>query len=789
MTRDGLTAAEVEDRVRRGLVNEVPPAPSRTVTEILRANVLTRFNALIGLLVVIVLASGSPQDALFGGVIIANSVIGIIQEVRAKRTLDQLAVLSAPAAHVVRDGKVVEMSVDHIVLDDVIELQPGGQVVADAEVIESDALEIDESLLTGEADPEVKSPGSELFSGSFVVTGSGRARVTKVGADAYAAKLAEEARRFSLANSELRTSIDKIVTWVSWALIPAAIGLVWSQLRQPGKSVGDALVAAVAGMVGMVPEGLVLLTSVAFAVGVVRLAKRRTLVQELPAVEILARVDVVCLDKTGTITEGTMVVDRLECVSDEYDATSIDNALAAIAWADPNPNPTQQALADRYAEAPLDWTRVGGVPFSSARKWSATGFEHHGWWLFGAPEMILAESAFAAVTDRVSAAAEDGLRVLLLAHSSEAIDADADGLPDDLGAVALVMLTDKIRPDARATLEYFAHQGVTLKVISGDNPATVAAVAARAGLAGAESAVDARTLPDDPEALADAVEATTVFGRVSPHQKREMVKALQSRGHTVAMTGDGVNDVLALKDADCGIAMASGSEATRAVAQIVLLDSSFAGLPAVVADGRRVINNLQRVAGLYLTKTTYAVIFAFVTGALALDFPFLPRHLTLISTLCIGVPSFLLALAPNTDRVRGDFLRRVARDSVPFGVICAVATLVTYVVARRHYTPADPQSLALMEQQTAATMTLAGCSLIVLLRNARPLVGWKLALVIAMGGAVALAFVTPMGRDFFALNLPPTPILITALLAVAAAGAAMMVAHRVFHEPRTRPGL
>ena len=754
----------------------MPPAPSRTISEILRANVLTRFNALIGTLVVVVVVCGSYQDALFGGVIVANSVIGIIQEVRAKRMLDRLAVLSAPVAHVVRDGELIELTVDEIVMDDVIELRPGGQVVADAEVIEAERLEIDASLLTGEADPEPSRPGDELFSGSFVVSGTGRARVTKVGSEAYAVKLAEEARKFTLTNSELRASIDKIVTWVSWALIPAGIGLVWSQLRNDD-NVRQALVAAVAGMIGMVPEGLVLLTSVAFAVGVVRLARRRTLVQELPAVEVLARVDVVCLDKTGTITEGSMIVDAIELVDASMTTTEVDNALAAIAWADPNPNPTQSALADHFPEAPLEWHRIGSIPFSSARKWSATGFADRGWWIFGAPEMVLSGDAYAALEDRVTTAAEAGTRVLLLSHTGADVDGDGDGLPDDLVAVALVMLADKIRPDAPATLDYFAQQGVTIKVISGDNPATVGAVAARAGLAGAENPVDARTLPDEFEALADSVEANTVFGRVSPHQKREMVRALQSRGHTVAMTGDGVNDVLALKESDCGIAMASGSEATRAVAQIVLLDSSFAGLPHVVAEGRRVINNLQRVAGLYLTKTTYAVIFAFVTGIAGLDFPFLPRHLTLVSTMCIGIPSFFLALAPNTDRVHGDFLRRVGRDSVPYGVITAAATLVTFVIARHQYdTP-------LVEERTAATMVLVGCSLLVLLRNARPLKGWKLGLVSAMGAIVALAFVLPAGRNFFALDIPPAPICWLAAGCIGSAAVAMLGAHRLFHEP------
>ena len=678
------------------------------------------------------------------------------------------------------------MSVDEIVLDDIIDLRQGAQVVADAEVVAMDGLEVDESLLTGEADPELKTIGDELLSGSFIVTGTGRARVTKVGADAYAAKLAEEARRFTLANSELRASIDQIVTWVSWALIPAGIGLLWSQLRQ-SSDIRAALVGAVAGMVGMIPEGLVLLTSVAFAVGAVRLAKRRTLVQELAAVEILARVDVVCLDKTGTITEGTMEVDQILALpigpaagagassgaAAEPDA--VDAALAALAYTEDSPNATLQAVADRYETAPPNWDRIDAVPFSSARKWSATKFEGRGWFVFGAPEMVLTASAYGEIGAVAEAAAADGLRVLVLAHSAGEVV--AEGVPADIEPIALVMLTDKLRDDAADTLRYFAEQDVHLKVISGDNPITVGAVAARAGLRQDSPAVDARELPEDPEELADRLESGTVFGRVSPHQKREMVKALQSRGHVVAMTGDGVNDVLALKDSDCGIAMASGSEATRAVAQIVLLDSSFAGLPFVVAEGRRVINNLQRVASLFLTKTTYAVLFAFVTGAVGVPFLFLPRHLTLISTFCVGVPSFFLALAPNTDRVHGQFLPRVARDSVPFGVVCAVATMGVYLTA--HYA-AD---LPLIEQRTSAVLTLAGCSLLVLLRNARPLAGWKLALVVAMGLVVSLAFTLPVGRRFFDLQLPPSGMLSLAILVVAASGVVMALLHRVFAEP------
>jgi cation-transporting ATPase E len=758
---DGLSASEVAERVARGEVNAIPDAPSRTVGEILRANLLTRFNALMTSLLLIVLACRAWRDALFGGVVVGNALIGIVQELRAKRTLDRLAVLSAPKAHVRRDGTSVEMGVSDLVLDDIIELRPGLQVVADAEVVVEDGLEVDESLLTGESDPVPKDAGDELLSGSFVVAGVGYARVTRVGADAYAVRLAEEARRFTLARSELRAAIDRIVTWVTWAIVPAGVGLFWSQLRVEGLGVRDALVKATGGVVAMVPEGLVLLTSVTFAVGVVKLARRRTLVQELPAIETLARVDVVCLDKTGTITEGAMDVSGIESVGGSSDA---EQALAAIAWAEPNPNATQLAIQEYLPEAPTGWSPRASIPFSSARKWSAVNFDGHGSWVLGAPEMITAARPDPQLDERIQHEAELGRRVLLLARSDAPLDGEQ--LPADLTYEALVMIEDRIRPDAPDTLEFFDDQGVTLKVISGDNPTTVGAVARRAGLPDADNLIDARKLPDeeDLEALATAVDATTVFGRVSPHQKRAMVRALQDRDHVVAMTGDGVNDVLALKDADVGIAMASGSEATRAVAQLVLLDSNFSGLPAVVAEGRQVINNLQRVAALFLNKTVWAILIAITVGVTRIRYPFLPRQLTLIGTMTIGIPSFFLALAPNRDRVKGHFLPTVARSAIPSGIIAAVATMTAFFSARSR------TDLSFAQESTTATLVLTGVGLLVLLRTSRPFVLWKALLVATMGAAVVAAITLEPLRRFFELELPPTEVLwvVAGLLAVSA---------------------
>lgn len=760
----GLDAAAVEERVRLGLSNDVPEVPSRTVGQILAGNILTRFNLLMCSLLAVVLACRAWKDALFGGVIVSNALVGIVQELRAKRTLDRLALLSAPHALVIRDGEEVEVAVSEIVLDDIVVLRPGRQVVADATVVATDDLEVDESLLTGESDPMAKQAGDGLLSGSFVVAGSGRAQVARVGADAYAARLAEEARRFTLSRSELRESVDRIITWVTWALIPTAIVLLWSALREGHRSVRDSIVTTTGAVVAMVPEGLILLTTVAFAVGVVRLARRRTLVQELPAIEILARVDVVCLDKTGTITSGDMVVaDVLEIAEDGASPESPLEALAAIAWSDPNPNATQLALRARFDTSPEGWDLEEAVPFSSARKWSATQFAGHGSWVIGAPEMVLGDAP-GRVSEVVEEQAEQGRRILALARSSSPLTGEE--LPPGLLPIALVLIEDEVRPDAPETLRYFAEEGVTLKVISGDSPVTVAAVAERAGL-GRVPKVDARGLPEEIDDLAEVVESTTVFGRVSPHQKRAMVGALQARGHTVAMTGDGVNDVLALKDADVGIAMASGADATRAVAQLVLLDSNFSGLPQVVAEGRRVINNLQRVASLFLTKTTYAVVIAIVVGLSGLPYPFLPRHLTLVGTLTIGVPAFFLALAPNEERLTGRFFQKVARVAVPSGVVAAVATLGAYLWARGR------PELAPEQAQTTAALVLTGVGMLVLVRTSRPFVLWKGFLIGTMGLLVVLAIVTEPGRRYFELELP-TATGIWVVLGLVAASAAVL---------------
>jgi cation-transporting P-type ATPase E len=761
----GLTAAEVAERVARGEVNDVPVRSSRSLVDIVRANVFTRFNAIIGVLWLIMLFVAPIQDSLFGFVILANTGIGIVQEWRAKKTLDSLAVIGEAKPTVRRDGVAAVVGTSEIVLGDLIEIGPGDKIVVDGACVETDGLEIDESLLTGEADPVVKHPGDPVMSGSFVVAGGGAFTATKVGREAYAAQLAEEASRFTLVRSELRSGISTILKYVTWMMVPTAIGLIISQLVVKENGFRDSVARTVGGIVPMVPEGLVLLTSVAFAIGVIRLGRKQCLVQELPAIEGLARVDTVCLDKTGTLTEGGMDVTGLRPLNGS-DEAYVRKVLGALGESDPRPNASLKAIIDAYPDSE-DWRCTEALPFSSARKYSGArlseGDGQSSAWLLGAPDVLLPDDDPALTeTERLN---EEGLRVLLLVRVTRELD-DPE-VARDAHPTALVVLEQRLRPDAADTLRYFDEQNVRAKVISGDNAVSVGAVAGKLGLTGV--VVDARRLPAERDGMGEALDAGTVFGRVTPQQKRDMVGALQSRGHTVAMTGDGVNDVLALKDADIGVSMGSGSEATRAVAQIVLLNNSFATLPSVVAEGRRVIGNITRVATLFLVKTVYSVLLAVLVACWQVEYPFLPRHLTLLSTLTIGVPAFFLALAPNKERARPHFVRRVMRYAVPGGVLAALATFATYLIARHYYTGEG----ALEAETSAATLTLFLISMWVLAIIARPYTWWRLGLVAAMGGAFLLVLVVPWLQDFFALRLVGTTMPWTAVAIAAGSAAAL----------------
>ncbi|RRD47561.1 HAD-IC family P-type ATPase [Tessaracoccus sp. OH4464_COT-324] len=712
----GLTSQEVAERVERGEVNTLPPRSGRTVSGIVKANVFTRVNLILAVLFLCVLTTGQLLQGMFAMLIIANSIIGIIQELRAKRTLDRLAVVGEARPEVIRDGVRTSILRDEVVLGDLIILAPGGQIVVDGEVVTAQYLEVDESLLTGEADPIAKVPGDEVMSGAFVVSGSGVYRATKVGADAYAAQITAQAAKFTLVSSELRQGIDQILKYVSWLLIPVGVLSIWVQFAQPGTTWQQAVLGMTASLVPMVPEGLVLLTAMAFALGVIRLGKRNVLVQELPAIEGLARVDVVCADKTGTLTQNAMTLGEiLPVVGDEAGARAV---LAQLVAADDTPNASMQAIALGVEPASDPWQVTARAPFTSAKKWSGVSFGDRNI-VLGAPD-VLAEGQVASQAEEVGST---GRRVLLLGSAELPVDsADA---PGRVAPLALVVLDQLVRPDAADTLAYFQDQRVRLKVISGDNAASVGAVTRSLGVDLGE-VVDARTLPEPSEAFTERVENAGVFGRVTPEQKRQMVSALQSRGHNVAMTGDGVNDVLALKDADLGVAMGSGAAATRSVAQLVLLDDKFAQLPHVVAEGRRVIGNIERVAKLFLTKTIYSVTLALIFGLVAVPFPFQPLHVTVVGWFTIGIPAFLLSLAPNKELARPGFVSRTLSLAVPAGVAVAAATIVAYLWARGlGEVPMDLQ----LQASTAALTTMIIVATWVLSVVARPYRLWRLALV------------------------------------------------------------
>jgi cation-transporting ATPase E len=746
----GLSQAEVRDRVRAGQLNTAPPAPGRTIGQILRANVLTRFNAILGALFVVVMIVGPPQDALFGVVLAVNTAIGVAQELRAKRALDELAILTAARARVLRDGAVAQIAQDEVVLDDVLELRRGDQVPVDAAVVRAEGLELDEALLTGEAEPVPKQPGETVLSGSFVVAGTGQARVTAVGAQSYAVRLQAQARRFSLIRSELQQGTNQILRLVTWVLIPAGLLLVTSEFFRSHRPLADAVRGSAAGVSAMVPEGLVLLTSIAFAAGALRLARRRVLVSELAAIEGLARVDVLCTDKTGTLTKPGMRLAATEALNGQP-AAPIGELLAAVTAADEDPNATMKAIAARYTEDP-GWTVRARVPFSSARKWSGVSFDGHGTWLLGAPSVVsagLSASAGASVAHAVARHETLGERVLLLAATAAPLNGDRP--PAGVQPVALLVLTEELRQETTQTVRYLVGQGVRIKVLSGDAPRAVASVAERAGIPASGPPCDASTLTDGQ--MGGAIGTTDVFGRVRPAQKLAAVKALQAAGHIVAMIGDGVNDVQALKQADLGIAMGSGSDASRSVARVVLLDGTFAAIPQLLDEARRVIANIERVAELFVTKTVYAAIIAVAVGIAGIAYPFFPRHLTIVATLTIGVPGFFLALAAGAPRSRPGFTRRVLAFTLPAGIAAAAAALASYALAR------SADGVSQQAASTAAMLALLAVGLWVLGIVAGR-VAWRVTLVVAMAACLVPLFAIPLARSIFAVQLPPASVLL-----------------------------
>ena len=812
----GLTPKEVVQRIESGQSNAVKTSTSRSVQDIVRANVFTLFNGIIFAAMVLVLITGSWRDAVFGFVIIINTGIGIVTELRAKRTLDKLSILVASEFLVRRDGKDVEVSHNEIVLDDLLWIRAGEQVPADGQIIQTWGLELDESMLTGESRTVRHKVGEQVYSGATAVSGMALVKVNAVGSHSYAATLTAQAKVYKKTVSDLNKGINTILKFMTFLVVPLCILLILSQIHTVGGwgtalSTGEwrqAVVSAVAGVVGMIPEGLVLLTSLNFAVAAMRLARHNTLVQELESVETLARVDALNLDKTGTITDGGIAFNRLVML-DSANAAAEQAATQALydCCNEEQPNGTGQAvLAGLKAQGYGAGAVESRVPFSSARKWSAVRKSGETWYM-GAPEVIISalEGDYSSVLQQVNEYANDGNRVLLVARSTAPLSEGScrqkrlrgaveganvsDGPQLDVQAepMALVLCSEKIREDAERTLAWFREQGVRCRVISGDNPVTVGAIARRVKLTGDHEpvAMDARELPEDVNELARVLENVDVLGRVLPDQKKAIVQALHTQNHVVAMTGDGVNDALAIKEADLGIAMGNAAPATKAVAQVVLVDSKFSHLPDVVARGRQVMANMERVASLFLVKTVYSALISLGVVLTQIPYPYLPRHITYIGALTIGMPAFILALAPNTRRYIPGFLKRVVTFALPGGIATALSVLLaswTLPNVMGWDVVNNDADLSALRATSAIILFLMG--VFVLARVARPLNSWRGALVAGFAAAGIIGAFIPFVANFFALILPTGATMVATLIALA--GSALIFALCLWLAPLVR---
>lgn len=778
----GLTAAEVEERTQRGEVNTQSRGTGRSVAQILRTNIFTRVNAILGVLCAIVLSTGSVINAAFGLLIIANSAVGVVQELRAKKTLDKLRIVGESESTVIRDGEERTIPQHEVVLGDIIKLRSGDEVVVDGTVV-AGSLRVDESQLTGEADAVSKGEGDEILSGSFVNEGSAVFRADKVGDEAYAARLASQASEFSLTDSVLMNGINSILKVITWLLIPTGILTIWTQLVRSDTGLRESILSMAAAIVPMVPEGLVLMTSIAFAAGVIRLGKYKALVNELVAIEGLARVDTVCTDKTGTLTTNEMELDSIVAA----DGSEADEAwarnLASMLNAQDDLNDTARSIVAGLRERGVEPDQWQGheIPFNSRYKFSGFACSDATAWIMGAPDVLLREGGRAAETAKQLG--DQGLRILVFGKL-EGADGEAWANTDDLSMDSapqltkpvLVVLRQQLRSDARETLAYFDEQNVDIKVISGDNSDSVAAVARKA-TERELVAVDARTLNGlDDEAFDAEIKRGNVFGRVSPEQKQQMVESLHRQDRTVAMTGDGVNDVLALKKADIGVAMGSGAPATRSVAQLVLLTNKFSALPRVVAEGRRVIGNIERVAHLFLTKTVYSVVLALVVAVLGISFPFQPIHVTITGWFTIGIPAFILSLAPNTERPRDGFVRRVLSLAIPSGVLIGGICVTMWIII---YPGAEVPEIQRQQAGTAVLLALIVMGLWVLGIVARPLNWWKVLLLAGCVGGYLVIFLVPPQRELLILHTGNLKLMFTGL-AVGAGGAVLIeVVHQI----------
>ena len=755
----GLSTAEVEERIAAGKINRNMELKTKSVKELIIENLCTLFNLINVILAFLVILTGSFKNLTFLFVVFLNTAIGVIQSMRSKKMVDKLTLLTSKKAIAVRDGAEVELDLDQIVLDDIIRLGRGDQIPADAVVVSGEAL-VNESLLTGESDLIKKQPGSELMSGSFIDSGLLRARVIHVGADNYVAKINNEAKYVKKVNSEIMNALNAIVRFASIIMIPLGLALfassvseLWDAAGTPGDSAlswcfsellaghvpSSALLSTVGALLGMIPQGLVLLTSSVLAIATVRLARRKVLTRDMNCIETLARVDTLCVDKTGTITESTMQADDPLPLAENTPITEILSAFYAGGQPD---NDTARALTARFGQGGTAWAAVRTIPFNTAYKYSAKDFGAQGCYVVGAPD-VLAGSRAGELADRLTPLLAQGRRVLLLAKYNGTLPDPTAALdPAQLEFLALLPLQNRIRESAPKTFRFFAKQGVKIKVISGDDPQAVSHVAANAGIAGAEHWVDAATLQSE-AALAEAAEKCTVFGRVTPEQKRQLVHALQAKGHTVAMTGDGVNDVLALKDADCSVAMASGSEAASNVAQLVLLDSDFSRMPSVVAEGRRVVNNIERTAALYIVKNIFSMLLAIFSVILMLDYPLEPSQVSLISMFTIGIPSFVLALEPNKELIRGHFLTNVLVRALPAGLTDFIVVSGLVIFCREFQVDLDCLS-------TSCTILVAIVGFMILHRIARPMNTGHIVMLVGViaGWILCMLF----GRSFFGIT-------------------------------------
>lgn len=758
---NGLSTIEVNERISKGLVNKTEDKIGRSIWDIVKTNTFTFFNGLNLVLAILVIIAGSPKNILFAGVILSNTLTGIYQEIKARNALKKLSILNKHPIKVIRNSEKVEIDPEEIVLDDILVLEPGIEVFADGTLMSDSLLEINNSSLTGESEPEIRKKGQFIYSGSIVFSGYGLLKAEKIGTETYISKLSSSAKEFKIVNSELKKSIDKIIKFLVKIIIPLGLMLIISQMIFLEKPWREALLSTIAGIVSMIPEGLVLITTLTFFMGVVRLAKWNTLVQELPATEVLARVDTLCLDKTGTITKGNIYLTEIIPFDEQ---SKINIILKTISTAFETANATQKSIIDYSSKYLNDITseKVKNIiPFNSKTKWSCVELENGLKYYLGAPEFLLEDNF--EILNTCQSQAKMGKRVLILTELN-----NKNNKP-----IAILIFEDDIRESSSKTINYFKKQGVDVKIISGDNPVTVSRIAEKAGVKNSNNYVDASNLPEDKYELKKLVENFSVFGRVKPEQKKDIIEALQENGRTVAMTGDGINDILALKKADCAIALKNGSEATKSIAHLVLLDEDFSNLAHVVDEGRRIINNLENNAGLYLSKTVYSILLSLFFALTLSEYPFIPIQLTLVGGLTIGIPSFVLALEPNFKKVKKDFLKRVLAKTIPRGFTIALFTSAIYILMS--YLKFDIKAI-----DTFLILNLGAMGLIVLYNFSKPLSKTKFIMLLISLILLFLSFLSPIGRKIFSFTYMPNIYYLIAIVICAFSYFSMIYLEKIY---------